>query len=377
MSKNRILSILESELGVKFKNTKILRQLGNASMKSVVEGESEANEVVAFAVIDPYAKDQSTSHLRFGKVFVENLKNEGLIAESNIVINLLSSIERQLVVESDSVHEASIMKAVAVKLNKIQKKQDRNYRGWKVTVPKLSKFYPVTKHVLPMSLADGYFFENLPNSEKTSAGFALVSSLLDLLFEEGIFDGDRHIRQQFFNFKDHQKEIVLFDWGQGERFNTRLFNIPDDRTTIAEFLYSIAERNGIYTATVLAKMSESLGKEQDSKIIELGDKINKLFRRNIAPKDESIELFKLANESNFILYDRFGVGFIKGLLTLLGENYVTNEDMTDLLKEKMIKHFKSKWPFSTRLLTQSQRLKNPKTKTDAKIIISNSCVNLY
>ncbi len=358
MTKFRYLSILEGELGSQFNGVRIEEVLGSASMKTVAEGTTPDGESLAFSVIDPYAKDQSTSHLEFAKAFLKNLENEGLAGEAHLMASLISSLERQIIIETDTSHEVSSMKRAKSALERITAKNGGNIEGWSVIVPEVSKKFGHTAHVIVMSVAQGKFFEHLAPAEQVSGGKAFLSAVIQLLFEEGIWDADRHRRNQF--FKVNSKQIVIIDWGQAESFSMSRVWLPDDRTRIAELLYSFSLRDGVYTATVITKMSKDGGRIPTDRVRELGNEISALYAKGLSADGEAIELFKLSQRLGFDIEDRFGVGFLKGLLTLGGEEYADPEVLRDMLSDAVAKHLRKKGLFGLISRYESVRIKNPK-----------------
>ena len=94
---------------------------------------------------------------------------------------------------------------------------------------------------------------------------------------------------------------------------------------------------------------------------ELLKKTSEVLRMRNENRDFLLDLVKAYTEAGIILEDRFFTGFFKGFVTLVGENYVTQEEFAQILQKEIKNHLKSKPLVAARLLI-NEKLKPKPTK---------------
>lgn len=331
MDKIKIIEIVKSELGQEgFKKVKkFKRVLSAGSIKTVVEVELTSGENIVLMVKDPYAERQIYSMQKLVWAYLNELKNHGLVPGDRFIESLYQSIMAQINDELDFSKEAEKTRMVQVALERIQQSMSAgDLKNWQLSAPSLHPEFSPSSHLLAFSKVEGESFDRIGALEQKETGPILVETFFKLMFEHGLIDGDRHVGNQLIDVKD--RTIHLLDFGQLQSIDVKGSApsakwILSERYSILLFLVSLRSRSSENLLKSMLSMirSEDLARFSEAERSELLRSLKELFANpNFSVQDHLIEVVKTFENRGFRLDPKYSVGFIKGLLTIYGEDYV-------------------------------------------------------
>jgi len=201
---------------------RMVRILGSASMKTVVEVELEGGDHVAMYVQRPYAAEQITSNLAFGKRFVAEIKRTGTTGPLGVLELMIAAIEKQLRRALKMKDEEGKMIEAEKAYRDLNKTMQASLAGWKFKVPLPVAGFQVRDTIMFVELAKGETLDKLAKTvyEKVIkvVGPGIVASSLRILFRLGRLDTERHIGNQLVDVEN--KVIYPLDFEQWIHFDS-------------------------------------------------------------------------------------------------------------------------------------------------------------
>ncbi len=307
---------------------RVKRVVGSASIKTVVEVELVDGQVVVGMLQSPQAANLIESNIVFAKKFLEALASENVEYDANVIAGMVKDVETQLHLELDMIREAKKIEEASTYYQQYNKKFNRS--EWKINVPSVIEGFSPYKNVLFVQKADGVSFDKLSAQSQLSAGQTTVHSSVYGIFNDGWFDKDRH-KGNFF-FDEESKTIHVIDFGQATKLenNNSLFKL-DDRFILSELFRGIDSRNEKVISSSLATMSKKEMSQADIKSLTV--KIQKLLASDLPMKSFMAKMINLMPEIGFPLEEKYSFETLKALMILYGENYVSEEKFSLIMKD--------------------------------------------
>lgn len=339
MTKAEILKVLEKELSPeelsKIKNLKKI--LGSASLKTVVLIELQDGRKVVAMVQRPHAAGQIESNLSLSAEFLREIKSRGIELGFGMFDPILKAVKNQLDREMEMTEEAEKIKEARAVYDGLNRSHRSSLKGWRFEVPGLIEGFKVRKNILFVELAKGATFDKLDPAAQKEAGPILAESALASLFQKGWFDADRHLGNQLID--SGRKVIYPIDFGQVEHFSRKGFWRSDDRYVLARFLGSVA----MGEEEAVLKYGLKMAGKEDSEPEGLADEVLSVLSEKKDVPDRLISLANAFSEHGAPFEQKFSFGALKGLLTLYGERYVSDEDFGRLLRSEIEKILRKKF----------------------------------
>lgn len=320
-------------------SVKIKERLGSASLKTVVLAEIDGKEVVVL-VRRPNAEKQISAQIDRLRRFAQELKNLG-VKVPPALDTLIAAAEEQLIDEVKFLEEFKKIKQAQSMFAGLNEKMKGKLGGWRFSVPALEHTRYARDDLLFVARAKG---ETIHKIRKTNPqliqeiGEVLVASQLELFFEEGWFDPDRHGGN--FILDARTKTIHAIDFGQAVSFK-KTPSLADSEIENVRLLLKSAllTRNiddvithGVALTAATAR-KEKIGSE---KIEKLRDLLSKAFAESMSPKELLTRLPGFFAEAGLPLESRVSFGVFKGLLILSKENYVSEAKFNELFVKHLL-----------------------------------------
>ena len=347
MTKKQVEEVMHSTLKPEeLKRIKLLGILGSASMKTVVLVELDGRPVVMM-VQRPHAPEQVESNLRLGDAFLQKVQEKNIEMPLAMLQMLLEPLGEQLQEELRMTLEAQRIDIAAQNFPLFNQRLTELAQGWRFEVPSVCPEIPPRDNLMFVELAEGVAFDELdgliPPEEKAQLGRFVVKSCLQMLFQEGIFEPDRHLGN--WKFDVLRKVISAFDMGQLESYKKTSRLSWDDRMAIARFLQGMEEKNAAMLAEVMLRMSkEESARSVDVKRLRAGLEKELRGLEKLSVENQLTALVSAAAEAGLKFEKKFLFGAVKGLLVLGGEGYVSPKEFHALLKDEVRTLLRSKAP---------------------------------
>lgn len=388
MDMEALLDTLRTQLGKdEFDRIASIRPLGSASLKTVLQIRYQDGHPTKVAHIHrPFAKPVVQSNLAGARRFLKELHQEGFEKESRALEMLLLVVEEQLKDEQDPALEKVKTQRAGVHYGTFERPrliEDGPSRGWKVSVP---QFYSESEHtqqvkathrgtepdVHLMEFADGITLASARNPniqakhgitphELAQANFLAVDIALDSLFKSGQMNADGHTGNYLVNFK--KKELYPIDFGQFEMGHASGSPwLRDDPYLLAQLLQvfaAVPQRPEGYAAwnakqkedfwrpwcERVLKKAQPLARNQNPSEREKQEFTEELVRALLQNPSVDPKMMVTSTLLKSALNPRKEIfGFLKGLLILSEENYVSQEVFQTLLAQKIKTLYLDKFP---------------------------------
>ncbi|MCX5795971.1 MAG: AarF/UbiB family protein [Elusimicrobia bacterium] len=341
MTKAEILEAMQRELTPEeLARIKTLKKvIGSASLKTVVVVELTDGREVVMLLRRPHAAEQIETNLRLGQEFLRELDHIGMSQASAMFDAVLDAVRQQLAEELKFTKEAESIRTAKKHFEGLNSSMRAKLGGWRFAVPDLVEGFQVRDSILFMEKAAGTTYDKLSPEMRAQAGPLIADSALSLLFRQGWFDADRHTGNQLI---DPEKKIIYpIDFGQAAAYSKKGFWQSDDRYELAQFLRAFSERDADLVLFHGAAMAGGGGSRDLS---ALREELRKVLAGEGSMSDRLIALVSAFTEQGLRLDGKFTFGAFKGLMTLYGESYVSEEGFRALLAREIASLLKRKFP---------------------------------
>tara|TARA_B110001454_G_scaffold218046_1_gene244902 strand:+ start:6678 stop:11339 length:4662 start_codon:yes stop_codon:yes gene_type:complete len=327
MSKYDVENELNKSITKSFfeQNIKLKKVLGSASIKTVVLSQYKDGPDIAIMLKRPYASGQIDASLDLAKKFLARLKAQGVEFQSPLFGPMVAAIEAEIAQETNFKIEVENYKIADRVVNAIQmNKKTERQTGWKFSVPKVIEDFPVNESlfaveaVAGVSLKDYLKDATVSEFDKKQVVELVTEMSLDMLFEYGYFDPDRHPGNWIID-KD-SKKIYFIDAGKLTNFSAKKSKWKwDPRLTLASFLKALHSRSINELVHYASLMTESGTVSPESK-----EKAKNLIKKL---SDETLEInpdflktvVEIFYKSGFDIDHLYTFGALKGLMVLNGK----------------------------------------------------------
>lgn len=341
MTKAEILEAMQRELTAgELARIKTLKKvIGSASLKTVVLVELTDGREVVMLLRRPHAAEQIETNLRLGQEFLRELDRIGMSQASAMFDAVLDAVRQQLAEELKFTKEAESIRTAQAHFEGLNSSMRAQLGGWRFAVPGLVEGFQVRDSILFMEKAGGTTYDKLSPELRGQAGPLIAESALSLLFREGWFDADRHTGNQLI---DPEKKLIYpLDFGQAAAYSKKGFWQSDDRYELAQFLRGFAEGDADRVLRHGAAMSPADG---SGVFTALRDELRRILAGDASLPDRLIAVVSAFTEQGLRLDGKFTFGAFKGLMTLYGESYVSEEGFRALLSREITSLLKRKFP---------------------------------
>lgn len=341
MTKFEILEVARRELTAKeFARIKRFKRiLGSASIKTVVEVELVDGGEAVMMVQRPDAERQVESNLDLTKVYLKELKRQGVDLPSAMIDSILDAVREQLGEELQMSREALRIHEAKTLYRSLNRSMRSTLGGWRFEVPGLVEGFEVRDSILFMEKAEGVTFDKLSAEGRSQAGPALVGSSLRTLFRSGWFDADRHTGNQLID--ERNKVIYIIDFGQTQDYSKRAFWRSDDRYVLAQFVRALREGKPAAIVRFALEMNRD-GAPADAAALRA--EVAEAAASEKHTFDKLIAVVNVLAEQGIALEKKFAFGALKGLITLYGEEYVSSEEFSRFMAREVRRRLKAKFP---------------------------------
>jgi|GEM_PF-4325854 len=340
MSKAEIEEAMRRELTPgEFSRIRLKKVIGSASLKTVALVELEDGREAVMLLRRPHAAEQIENNLRLGQEFLRELDRRGMSEASAMFDAVLDAVRQQLAEELKLTKEAESILTAKRYFEGLNSSMRAQLNGWRFEVPGLVAGFQVRDSILFMEKAGGTTYDKLTPQTRSQAGPLIVESSLRLLFREGWFDADRHTGNQLID--PEQKVIYPIDFGQAEAYSRKGFWQSDERYELAQFLRAFSEGDADRVLSHGRSMSKAGGPADFS---ALRDAVRKTLAGEGSLSDRLIALVAAFTEQGVRLDGKFTFGAFKGLMTLYGESYMSDEGFRALLSREISSLLKRKLP---------------------------------
>lgn len=339
LTKFQIEQIIEKEVASvpALEGIKLIRILGSASVKTVVLIEMPSGEMAVLFVRNPNIKNQILTNIQMSHELINELEKRNVYKGSEFFRLLVNGMADQIIYEINFRQEMSNLMVLSQLTKRMNGQKEFKGSRWKFATITPWSADSYNSGIAVATLGTGKTFDKLSPETQKDVGKIIVSGMLDMFFKYGYMEPDRHKGNFFINEKTGV--VTLLDGGQLTKYNrSLLLRSKDERATVAEFVVAIAKKEADQLIDAAMKMSgvSEISEEQRS---QLRGKININFETNAKDQVQMLQtLVKDLAEHTLKLETKFSFGFIKGMMVLFGENYVSADEFTDLL-EKKIKNF--------------------------------------
>jgi predicted unusual protein kinase regulating ubiquinone biosynthesis (AarF/ABC1/UbiB family) len=322
--------------------------LGSASIKTTARVRFKDGTKGVLALQGKNVHEIVSMNIELGKIYLERLKEKGVIKNSKFMMNLVEALEEQIVAELDMKAEALKSKQAGEILAQINREMKNDLKGWTIRVPQVLENKPLTSEMAFYELAKSISFDKLTPELKSEVGPMIAKANLRSLFKYGWFDPDRHTGN--FLIDAESKTIFFLDFGQYENFSKSAnpFKV-DPRLVIGQFIKSLSDldSNGVIHYARLMGRAGGDGVRIDE--AQLRKSLDHLFAQarsqgTIDIKALMVEVINEIAESGLKFDTRYIFGGLKGLIILYGENYVNAKEFEAILRSELKTLFTSKFP---------------------------------
>jgi predicted unusual protein kinase regulating ubiquinone biosynthesis (AarF/ABC1/UbiB family) len=354
MTKCEIEKVMEAELDEDEKKLikRPVRILGSASLKTVVEVELVDGRRVAMMVRRPSAAAQIEANLKLAEAFHKEVEKLDLPLPAALLDCLIQSLKEELAEEMQLDRDVRLQEEAGPEFDWLNQRaggSEGPLGGWKFRVPQAIPGFKPRSSIAFVDLAKGVPLDALPKQVQDDLGPELVDALLDLFFERGAFDADRH-RGNFF-VDPATKEIFIIDVGQFRRFERKKDEEDDDLLTLSRFFQAVHEKR----IGLLVEFAEKMVRPGTS--LDRG-RARTALRRVFGRPDDSrgmsgrvLDVVSELSAAGMRWERKFFFGALKGLLVLGRERYVSQDQFEDKLRarvtDRIMSHpssVKREWP---------------------------------
>lgn len=347
LSKFQILKMLKERLTPEeLKGLKVVRVLGAASVKVVVEVQLPDGSSAVAAIRFPDAEAVTDSNLNRASDYLGTLLDKLPGGLGSIMRQFVGVAGDQLKGEFTFSTEAAALARAGAFYQGLNERSDVRATGWKFNVPKLDPRFQVRDDMIFMEKVNGTGFHKLTDAKvKATVGELIVKSSLAGLFEKGIFDADRHRGNILIDVAT--KTIHQFDFGQ--LTENAIKSSPwsrDDRYFLAQFLWAIDRGDSAMSfemALHLAGLDTKIPAERKTRVQAA---LKNAFAESGEFDAKLMAFVRVMGDSGVELGQNFLAGTLKGLLTLKGESYVTEEQFRLMLSGYVKKVLLEKLPLT-------------------------------
>ena len=343
LTKMEIEQILEKELSAaeyrKIRGVK--RVLGSASLKNAALLELHDETQVVVLIQRPYASNQVYTNLDLSKKFLATVRRNGVEIPGGMMQSILGALEEQLSDELRMSKEAEHIANAQVAYQNYNTTLAKDLKGWKFEMPGVSEKFAIRDHLLFVDLAPGTTLDRLSVETKRAVGKPIVKSALNSLFERGVFNADSHSGN--FLIHDESRTIAPIDVGQTEQFSKRTMWAADDRYNLAQFIRALDNRDEKRIIQYALQMQKPGSPTPSGP--ELRNAVHTVLKRHyVNEADRIVDVVNALAENGLVLDRKFSFGGLKGLVVLMGEEYVTPAEFRALLGEEVKKVLLKKAP---------------------------------
>ncbi|MBI5239043.1 MAG: hypothetical protein HY926_01085 [Elusimicrobia bacterium] len=341
MTKAEILEAMERELSAeeRARVKDVKKVIGSASLKTVALVELADGREAVMLLRRPNAAEQIEANLRLGQDFLRELDRRGMSQASTMFDAVLEAVRKQLAEELKFTKEAESIRAAKRHFAGLNSSWRGRLGGWRFAVPDLIEGFRVRDTILFMEKAEGTTYDKLAEADRAAAGPLIAESALSLLFRKGWFDADRHTGNQLIDTAN--KAIYPLDFGQAAAYTKRGFWQSDERYELAQFLRGFAENDA---DRVLRHGLAMSGKPGPDDLASLREAVRGILAGEGSLPDRLVGLVTAFAQQGAALDGKFTFGAFKGLMTLFGEGYVSEEGFRALLAREIASLLKRKLP---------------------------------
>jgi predicted unusual protein kinase regulating ubiquinone biosynthesis (AarF/ABC1/UbiB family) len=315
---------------------RLVRVVGAASIKTVVEVELVSGAKAVMFVKPEHAENQVNTNIRLAQKFLQELRAQQVDIPSGMFDMLLEDLERQILPELDFRNEARHIREA----QKVLGSADPG-TGWKpIQVPQAMPGLPVTQNIMFVEMAQGAVgFDSLSLADRRVVGGQIVDHLLDAFYEKGWSEADRH--KGNFLFDPRTKTPYMIDLAQATRSGRLPSFLPDDRYRVAQFLRAVSDKDPKAVVHFARSLAER-GREVPAATLEAA--VAEVFRRpGLSTFDQWIGILNELAEKGVKLDSKFTLYVMKFHMSLGAEGYVPAEEFEAKVAsriERLLRHEK-------------------------------------
>lgn len=352
MDRLRILEVFRNEADSTTRSQiRIVRRIRSASLKTIVEGEYTSADgtrsKVAVALLDPDADAQNEENLRLMRDYIETLRRRGTNLSNKFFADLLADFESVLKEETDLRTEARKITMAADAYDRVQARMQNQMDGWKFKVPRVIDGLSVGKNLMVMEFAKGIPFDELKDPElKRAVGSYFIQSQLQMIFREGILNPDFHSGNILVD--PATRTIAPIDWGQAVRLRQSGIFQSDELYNVVRLFEAIKNNNGASVDQIMSMTSELLKNAEDAAPEKLRDLRRRIERALQEGEDTSSRIQKVIisfSEADLPLKEFYTLKAMKGLLVLIGENYVDQDTFVEFFTAEARRYVALRKPY--------------------------------
>lgn len=393
MSKSEIEKAIYDALAPSEKHFKIQisEVKGSASVKTVAIGTLDTGDgvvrEVAYQVQRPFIEQQIKTNIDLGRRWLAEIKRRSKQVTSPLFNPLVDALETQFVPEVDFRIEAAATTRVGELVSEAAKSLEQK-GNWSVLVPKVDLGISpknnlfVTEVIHGVTLKTAFRDGLLTPEQRAQVGKLVVTLSLRMLFRYGYFDPDRHIGNWMVDLRNpNNPRLYLIDVGQITDYHSTRNPLKwDARVTIGQFLRAIKNGDAEGIVKNAIKMTDGADAESERRAItEVGNVL--LNPGKLSQKDLITEVVSALYGSGLKIRTEFTFGATKGLLMIIGENYVPQEILVDVLKSEITRLLALKAPALLIESARSRREPTPKVVNAQPAIVAplieRSCESMF
>jgi predicted unusual protein kinase regulating ubiquinone biosynthesis (AarF/ABC1/UbiB family) len=340
LEKLEILKILEKELLPEdfAKIDYVEKVLGSASIKTSVRLRLRDGSSVVASVVNPDAEGQIRTHFATVRMMLPKLRAAGVPGVRPATERAIDLAEAQALAELDMIAEASKVDQIDLAVRKLTAEMKDRLGQWKVDVPQVSSSFKRYKGVLFTELAQGETLNRLPDTAQTrEAGKLAAEMIVALAFRAGLVVSDPHRGNMIVDLIHGQPTLHLIDHAQNIELSLEeTLHGDDDVSRLARFLLALKGENASQIAEAGAELSKTPA--TPPQIHRLTQAIQHALNEKREVGELLLKMNQEFSDAGVPIEDRFSFNMLKAFTTLLQENYVSSQELTNLLAHEVTGH---------------------------------------
>ncbi len=340
LSKYQVERIFENTLTFSERSRirRTVRVLGSASMKTVVLVELVDGRQVVAMVRAPNVQEQNRSNIERAKLFVANLREEGIEVPS-FMDDIIRGTERQMQHEENFTEEVENVLRAQGMYDKLNTQMANELEGWHFHVPGPIEGFTPRDNLIFMEYAPGIPHENITNDHtRKHTGRMLLRAGVRGLFRHRILNTDPHGGNYLID--ENTRTIHPIDFGQEEVYRRASFirsifgrlQTGDDIYNLSQFLRAVEAQNVDDMVRFGVRLSAT-GQARDH--AALREELRNLLRRAQSNDERLIGITDAFSRHEVPMEHRFSFGVLKALLIYQRENFAGVDDLHQVLTEEV------------------------------------------
>ena len=308
--------------------------LGSGSIKYVVLVEFTNGTRAALAIRKPNLEATIESTMDIIDKWVQSAGSDPRLSGKYDFSFYAKSLREQLASEVKFSNE--------VKNNDLMVKYYRKIRSpndWRLSVVPYKKNYKNNEEVITFAaIENGVKFKDLSDADKVKASELILKAELELLFNYGIYDADRHIENYLFD--PVTKTIHVIDMGQVYQIKPHGWFKKGDMYNFSRILQAFAggSKDAAKLATLLTNFHS--GSKWSGSLDNLARDLKQLLNSSQSNREKLSSVLGLINQHKIHFPLHISMGIMKSVLMLTNEEYAKHlgeARIFKLLEEKVTK----------------------------------------